>query len=54
MRNGTLHFRGMILKPDGSEAHETVRDGSVQDAEVLGADAGRDLKGRAPADFFRH
>jgi len=54
VRNGTLHFRGMILKPDGSEAHETVRDGSVQDAEVLGADAGRELKGRAPADFFRH
>ena len=54
VRNGILHFRGMILKPDGSEAHETVRDGSVQEAEVLGADAGRELKARAPADFFRH
>jgi hydroxymethylbilane synthase len=47
-----LSFRGMILRPDGSEAHETSRAGSRKDAAALGADAGAELKRRAPADFF--
>ena len=42
----------MIVKPDGSEAFETARDGAASDAERLGADAGRELKGRAGPDFF--
>jgi hydroxymethylbilane synthase len=50
--DGALRFHGMILKPDGSEAHETRREGDARDAEALGADAGRELKRRAPADFF--
>jgi len=50
--NGAVRFHGMILKPDGSEAHETGRQGGARDAEALGADAGRELKRRAPADFF--
>ncbi|MGB9364372.1 MAG: hydroxymethylbilane synthase [Xanthobacteraceae bacterium] len=45
-------FRGMILRPDGSEAFETSRAGSRPEAEALGADAGAELKRRAPADFF--
>jgi hydroxymethylbilane synthase len=49
---GRLRFRGMIIKPDGSEAFETAREGSVGDAEKLGADAGAELKGRAGPDFF--
>jgi hydroxymethylbilane synthase len=52
--NGAIRFRGMILKPDGSQAHETRREGKARDAEALGADAGRELKRRAPADFFTH
>lgn len=47
-----LHFRGMILKPDGSEVHETTRRGSAADAEKLGADAGSELKRRGGAGFF--
>jgi hydroxymethylbilane synthase len=47
-----IRFRGMIVKPDGSEAFETTRQGSVRDAERLGADAGAELKGRAGPDFF--
>jgi hydroxymethylbilane synthase len=47
-----LSFRGMILRPDGSEAHETSRAGSRKDAAALGADAGAELKRCAPADFF--
>ena len=47
-----IAFRGMILRPDGSEAFETSRAGKRDDAEALGADAGAELKRRAPSDFF--
>jgi hydroxymethylbilane synthase len=49
---GRLSFRGMVVKPDGSEAFEATREGDVRDAEELGADAGGELKGRAGPDFF--
>ncbi len=48
----TVSFRGLILRPDGSEAHETARIGRVADAPKLGADAARELKSRAAPDFF--
>jgi len=50
--NGTLHFRGMIVTPDGGEALEVTRDGRREQAAALGADAGQDLKSRASAAFF--
>jgi hydroxymethylbilane synthase len=50
--DGALHFRGMIVKPDGSEAFEVVRQGSRAQAAELGADAGRELKDRGGPDFF--
>jgi hydroxymethylbilane synthase len=49
---GRLRLRGMVVKPDGSEAFEATREGDVRDAERLGADAGAELKGRASPDFF--
>jgi hydroxymethylbilane synthase len=49
---GRVAFRGPIAKPDGSETFETAREGTVADAAALGADAGRELKSRAGADFF--
>jgi hydroxymethylbilane synthase len=52
MVSGQLRFRGMILKPDGSEAFEAARTGTVGNAEKLGADAGGELRARAGADFF--
>jgi hydroxymethylbilane synthase len=52
--NGRIRFRGMIVKPDGSEAFEATREGDVCDAEKLGADAGAELKKRAGPDFFSH
>ena len=45
-------FRGQIVKPDGSESHATSRAGTIADAVALGADAGRELRSRASADFF--
>src|SRR6185503_5798739 len=47
-----ISFRGMILRPDGSEAYETSRAGNRRDATALGADAGAELKRRAAPDFF--
>jgi hydroxymethylbilane synthase len=49
---GRLRLRGMVVKPDGSEAFAATREGDVRDAERLGADAGAELKGRASPDFF--
>jgi hydroxymethylbilane synthase len=49
---GAVRFRGMIVKPDGSEAFEVLREGRREQAAELGADAGRELKSRAGADFF--
>jgi hydroxymethylbilane synthase len=52
VKGNALSFRGMILRPDGSEVFETSRQGVVADAERLGADAGRELKARGGPDFF--
>jgi hydroxymethylbilane synthase len=49
---GRLAFHGLIAKPDGSAHLATRRDGAIADATALGADAGRELKARAGADFF--
>jgi hydroxymethylbilane synthase len=49
---GRLRFRGLIAKPDGSACFETTREGPASEAAALGADAGRELKRRAGADFF--
>ncbi|HEY7248826.1 MAG TPA: hydroxymethylbilane synthase [Xanthobacteraceae bacterium] len=53
LHEGRLHFRGLIAKPDGSERFSIERDGVPDDAFLIGADAGRELKARAGADFFR-
>jgi hydroxymethylbilane synthase len=50
--NDAVRFRGIIVRPDGSEAFEVLREGHRADAAALGADAGRELKRRAGADFF--
>jgi hydroxymethylbilane synthase len=53
IEGGRLRFRGMIAKPDGSAYFETDREGSAADAVRIGADAGRELKERAGAGFFK-
>ncbi len=52
VRDGQVRFRGMIAKTDGSAAMEVSRVGRSADAAALGAEAGRELKGRAGPDFF--
>jgi hydroxymethylbilane synthase len=52
VKDGQLRFHGLIIAPDGSAAFETRRSGPAAEAAALGADAGTELKRRAPADFF--
>jgi hydroxymethylbilane synthase len=51
--DGNIQFRGLILKPDGSQAVETTRTGALNDAVALAYDAGQELRGRAGPNFFR-
>lgn len=48
----TVAFHGMILTPDGTEAHAIEATGPVGDPEALGRRAGDDLRARAGAGFF--
>jgi hydroxymethylbilane synthase len=52
IREGRLQLRGLIAKPDGSESFTCTREGMISAAAALGADAGRELKDRAGADFL--
>ena len=45
---GRIEFYGLVIAPDGTGAAETRRAGAVADAAALGADAGRELRARAP------
>jgi hydroxymethylbilane synthase len=47
-----LRFRGIIVKPDGSAAHEVDRRGPIGEAEALGAAAAAELAGRGGSGFF--
>ena len=50
--SGVLQFRGLIVKPDGSAAHQTSVAGSSKDAVTIGADCGRALRQYAGPGFF--
>jgi hydroxymethylbilane synthase len=50
---GTLHFRGEILTPDGKVCHATSRSGEPRTAAQMGEDAAAELLARADPDFFR-
>lgn len=47
-----LRLHGIILKPDGSESHEDVLEGTTGDAQAIGQEMGRLLKDRAGRHFF--
>ena len=52
LSGGTLILRGMILSPDGGEAHVTQRQGRPADGPAMGRDAAEELLGRAGPDFL--
>jgi hydroxymethylbilane synthase len=45
--DGRLRFRGLALKPDGTDWQEITIEGKANDAVALGSAAGRDLAGSA-------
>ena len=50
--DGTLHLRGQIARPDGSQVIATERKGPAREAQHLGRDAGLELKTRGGPGFF--
>lgn len=48
----TLHFRGLIARPDGGAAHDITGNGHIRDAVRIGEEAGRELKRIGGPDFF--
>jgi len=52
VEGASIRFRGMIISPDGRTAYETSREGPRAEAVALGADAARELRGRAGEAFF--
>ena len=47
-----LVFRGLVIRPDGGQAHEISRTGAVSDGVALGRAAGEELLGRCGPGFF--
>jgi len=47
-----LSFSGLILTPDGREAHAIEAEGKAEDAAAIGARAGADVRARAGTRFF--
>jgi hydroxymethylbilane synthase len=47
-----LSFRGMIISPDGREAHDIEAQGATDEAAALGADAGARVRAKAGPRFF--
>lgn len=50
--DGAISFRGLVLRPDGSDCVEVAGNGSAADAARIGNEAGRDLKARMPAGML--
>jgi hydroxymethylbilane synthase len=47
-----LSFHGMIISPDGRQAHETRIEGATADAAMIGREAAERLRRAAGAGFF--
>jgi hydroxymethylbilane synthase len=49
---GMLRFRGLLLKPDGTESYGIELTGPAENADSIGADAGAELIARAAPGFL--
>lgn len=47
-----IHFRGLVMRPDGSEAYEAAHDATTANAEKLGIQVAQELKAKLSPDFF--
>lgn len=50
---GIVRFNGMILTPDGTQAHQVSGEGSIDDAAAIGEDAAKRARAIAGPDFFK-
>jgi hydroxymethylbilane synthase len=50
--DGRLQFRGMVLRPDGSQAREVTAEGAASEAAHIGQHAGLDLRAQLPDGFM--
>jgi hydroxymethylbilane synthase len=50
--DGRLFFRGATLTVDGRQCVEATREGAIEQAALLGAEAGREIRARAPAELW--
>lgn len=53
LRDGTIHFHGLILSPDGHHHFACERRGASADARAIGDDAALELRSLAGPDFFQ-
>jgi hydroxymethylbilane synthase len=53
MEDGCLRFDGMLLAVDGGEHYEANVAGAVEDAEMIGEAAGKEILHRAPPSFLK-
>lgn len=53
---GDLNFQGLVASPDGSKVLELSREGSFEpeEAELIGDEAGNELKSEAGPNFFNN
>jgi hydroxymethylbilane synthase len=51
-RDGRLRLRGMVLRPDGSQAREVTAEGIAAEAARIGYHAGLDLRAQLPDGFM--
>ena len=52
LKDGRLHFKGLIAKPDGSGIIRVEETADPDDAERLGQHCGEKVKAQAGADYF--
>lgn len=50
--NGRIHFRGIVLRPDGSAAHAVEAEAPEAEAEALGMALGKQLRKRMGPGFL--
>lgn len=53
VHDGRVRFHGMILTPDGTEAHSINVEGHVADATAIGVDAAERVRAMAGPHFFK-
>lgn len=53
VEDGQLRFRGLVSSPDGQRIFNVERTGPPSEAEVIGREAGEEVRAEAGEEFFR-